>query len=382
MPLKIYNLQFTIYNLQFRNGKGVIAVPQTKTAALLRQMQDDYNLGPKRADLVEEIHVLEGKTLFVNIFVRITAAINDSWDEEFQLKLARVFGACLSAFGVDDRKLLYVSAQHNPDDKTNLSSNVNVQSQVCVTSSMLRHIWFYFHCLLQQQFPQKGWDQAVDLSAASDTLVRLRMNYTHTYQPCPRCSVPRSDETSMTLCFRHRTFIPGEFRVINVIDLAGIPCPHELARVRKSKINEWLACSIRPAAENPVHLTLPLTCPPAPVVFNSHRHRGRKKDESKMRILPGQSQFTHVEWLVRNHFPPQWRSIFIAELNWSPEEHFSLYAEGLGSHICTNPSAATMTRDQHFARRSFIIALSSKTESGVVSDSVARLETEMPFHSK
>ena len=312
----------------------MIAVPQTKTAALLPQLQDDYNLGPKRADLVEEIHVLEGKTLFVNIFVRIIAAINDAWDEEFQLKLARVFGACLSAFGVDDRKLLYVSAQHNPDDKTNLSSNVNVQSQVCVTSSMLRHIWFYFHCLLQQQFPQKGWDQAVDLSAASDTLVRLRMNYTHTYQPCPRCSVPRSDETSMTLCFRHRTFIPGEFRVINVIDLAGTPCPHELARVRKSKINEWLACSIRPAAENPVHLTLPLTCPPAPVVFNSHRHRGRKKDESKMRILPGQSQFTHVEWLVRNHFPPQWRSIFIAELNWSPEEHFSLYAEGLGiSHL-------------------------------------------------
>ena len=143
-------------------------------------------------------------------------------------------------------------------------------------------------------------------------------------------------------CYWHKEYVPGEFRVVNVIDLTGIPRPHELRRVQTLKVNEWLACSIRPAVRKPVEeqLTIPPECPPTPVTFHSSRQRGRKKKES-MALVPGHPLFTHVEFLVRNHFPRQWSSIVIAELTWSHEGHYSLYAEGLGSHLCMNPSHAT-----------------------------------------
>ena len=346
------------YTHSFKNGKGVIAVPEEKMTELLFHVQSDYNLPkPKKVDLIEEVHaVSNSETLLVNVFVRITPDSSDSWDEDFQLSVARIFAACLVSFGLDDRMFLYVSARHDPDDKSNTFSDVTIQSQICVTSSTLQQVWFYFQCLLQQRLPRKqsstGWDQLVDLSACSDQVARLRMNHTYTHQPCPRCSDPLAREKAMFLCYWHKEFIPGEFRVIQVIDLLGIPCPHELRRLQASKMNEWLACSIRPVA-NPtvvaVRTTIPITCPPAPVIFGSlgRPNRKRKKGASQSVLSPGQPLFTHMEWLVRNHFPPHWRSIEIAELNWSAEEHYSLYAEGLGSHICMNPSGMTSSSSLH-----------------------------------
>ena len=337
------------YTHSFRNGKGVIAVADHQMSALFSHMQDDYNRKPPRkTDLVEEVHAADNQTLLVNIFVRLVPDINDSWDDDFHLKLARVFAASLASFGLDDRMFLYISSQHDPDNKSNVFSDVHIQSQVCVTSATLRRVWYHFQCLLQQHLPRqgtsKGWDQLVDLSAASDTSARLRMNLAQTYQPCPRCSDPRFKEISMGHCYWHKEYVPGEFRVVNVIDLTGIPRPHELRRVQALKVNEWLACSIRPAVRKPVQLTIPPECPPTPVTFHSNPQRGGKKKASIV-LVPGHPLFTHVEFLVRNHFPRQWSSIVIAELTWSNEGHYSLYAEGLGSHLCMNPSLAATAGD-------------------------------------